>query len=1550
MLKSILPGSILAWLLISSTSLTFAQSIISAADGTETLVESHTVCGNGCTEQLNIGGGMRSADGRNLFHSFEQFGLDRAQIANFISQPQIQNILGRVVGGDPSIINGLIQVTGGNSNLFLMNPAGIVFGANAGLNVPGDFTATTATRIGLDGGWFDAFGDNNYQALIGDPNQFAFDLARSGAIINAGNLSVTGGNLTLLGGSVLNTGTIAAGSGNITIAAVPGTSLVRISQPGTILALELPSDRISPDFSPLDIPALLTTPVVQNATQIAATEIEQAELPLNLGEVSIAGEIVGETVDLAAANRVRVAPSVVPWVRTGDGTYSAPTVTLFPEDTETPNAYTFIDATVENYQDFLYGGKAGTVSVVITPEESGISAIADRLLTSANPVDEIHIVSEGNTGNFWLGNDFISADNIDTYRQQLRTWGQSLSENADILLYSCLTALGETGNRLMEAIATETGADVAASTNLTGNAALGGDWILEASTGNIEASLAFTEETLSEFQDTLAVITVNSGLDIDALDGVVTLREAIAATNTNTDRNDAIATGFGNDEIRFSGVTLVDLTLGELEITDDLTITGGTTNVTVQRNTTAGNFRIFNVTKDVTTTFDRLNIRNGKVAENGGGIQAIGTVNLSNSVVSHNVSNNPHPHGGGGGMWLHGTANITNSIISDNSSHSTPYGGGGGIRVNGTANISDSVITNNTSDAHGGGIFFEGTANIIDSTISDNSTKIYGGGVTSFRGVANLERSSVINNSSGRNGGGFNIHEINISNSDISNNSSGNNGGGINGGKIDIQNSNLSGNFSHDGGAINGSILNLENSSVLKNTSTLEGGGIRVDTINIVNTTISGNFSVLEGGGIIANRGTIRNSTITNNHTDTGNGGGFFSNGIDPFTIRNTIIAGNTDTGGEAPDIGGDFNASTFEYNYIGTTQGATNLNLGTGNIIDPNPHLSPLGNYGGTTQTHVPLPNSPAIGAGTFLGVSAIDQRGFPRGQVDIGATEVTVDLRFSDSFSTKNPQANVPFTVTLELLNSGPDPVGGIVVSVFDRITIPPGMTVTRIVPSIGSFDPNTRLWTIGDIDGWNDLIDRGDRARLSFTGTVASPEVIESSLPDSGSSLLNTSTSNGEDLDLSNNQILMDLTAFYTYWPAVSPFLPTASAIASTETLVTETDQSFTEQLEEYLNEDLPDKEISARSIRETLKTIERETGTRAVIIYMYSLPDAVQLVLVRPVEPPLLAVVPDVTPQKLANELYDLQSTLLNPVRKDYLRPAQQFYQWAIAPLEAELELLNIDTLVFSMGAGLRSLPLAVLHDGERFLIEKYSLGSIPSMSLTDTHYQNLQDSQILAMGASQFPQTSLSPLPAVPIELSTVTQSLGQKTFFLNEEFTLDALKSQRQRDRFDIIHVASHAAFQAHQSTDAYIQFWGEKVGLDGLREVQWYGNPMVELLVLSACETAIDDPFAELGFAGLAVRAGVKSAIASFWQVNDIGTLALMGEFYEQLQREDINIKAEALRQAQLALLQGRVQGKAGSIQGASNIPLPPELTDIPTDFSHPYYWAGFTLIGSPW
>jgi len=187
--------------------------------------------------------------------------------------------------------------------------------------------------------------------------------------------------------------------------------------------------------------------------------------------------------------------------------------------------------------------------------------------------------------------------------------------------------------------------------------------------------------------------------------------------------------------------------------------------------------------------------------------------------------------------------------------------------------------------------------------------------------------------------------------------------------------------------------------------------------------------------------------------------------------------------------------------------------------------------------------------------------------------------------------------------------------------------------------------------------------------------------------------------------------------------------------------------------------------------------------------------------------------------------------------------------------------------------------------------------------------------------------------------------------FLNQGFTFDNLKAQRNQTPFGVIHLATHGEFNLGAPRNSFIQLSDRKLRLDQLRQMGW-NHPPVELLVLSACRTALGSQDAEFGFGGLAVAAGVKSAIASLWYVSDEGTLGLITDFYQQL--KTVPIKAEALRQAQIAMIKGQVRVKGGKLQGigqGSSILLPPELAAVgDEEFSHPYYWSAFTLIGSPW
>ncbi|HAG83727.1 MAG TPA: hypothetical protein DCL61_21905, partial [Cyanobacteria bacterium UBA12227] len=391
-------------------------------------------------------------------------------------------------------------------------------------------------------------------------------------------------------------------------------------------------------------------------------------------------------------------------------------------------------------------------------------------------------------------------------------------------------------------------------------------------------------------------------------------------------------------------------------------------------------------------------------------------------------------------------------------------------------------------------------------------------------------------------------------------------------------------------------------------------------------------------------------------------------------------------------------------------------------------------------------------------------------------------------------------------------------------------------------------------------------------------------------------------------------------------------------------------FSEELGAYIEQRTTRELKSFADIQERLNATTSATGTKPAILYTFARPEQLDLVLVTPSGIPIHKSVPTAKREVLLETIADLRRQITNPIKLNttsYLPAAQQLYQWIIAPLETELKTQGINTIVFAMDTGLRSVPVAALHDGQQFLVENYNLGLIPSLNLTDTRYQSLQDTQILAMGAAQF--TDANPLPAVPTELAIITGKLWQGKSFLNQEFTLENLKAQRQEQPFGIIHLATHGEFKPGQPDNSYIHLWDTKLRLDQLRELRWY-DPPVELLVLSACRTAVGDEQAELGFAGLAVQAGVKSALGSLWYVSDEGTLGLMSEFYRQLQNAPI--KSEALRQAQLGMIQEKVRLEAGELHGSGeNLTLPPELAQLgDKNLSHPYYWSAFTMIGSPW
>lgn len=931
---------------IASKASAKAEGIVPAADGTGTLV-----LPNGKT--IDITGGTQA--GANLFQSFQEFGLSQGQIANFISQPSVQNILSRVVGGNPSIINGLIQVTGSNANLYIINPSGIVFGANASLNVPAAFTASTATGIQVGNGWF---GINSSLAeiktLIGTPNAFAFTASSTaiptgetkGAIVNQGNLTVGNGNsITLAGGIVINTGTIEAPNGKINITATPDGKYVKISPEGSLLSLDLPiADQQavgnSRPIEGLDLSQLLTGSAISAPTQA--------------GSAVISGNLSAKGVDLLADR------------------YDSSQANLNAPNIQQGWNAVFIDSAVKDYQTLIDGTKGGSRISVIASSQ-GIQQVTDTLasITGAN---SLHIVSEGNAGNFWLGKDFVSSSDIANYAAELQSWGKALSPSAIVLLYACNLAKGQDGAAFVQSIKGLTGHEVAASSDRTGSVASGGNWTLEYQTGGSPAAIAFDSKATKAYQYALATNTVTNVSD----SGTGSLR-------------DAITTALNGDTIAFApsiNGQIIYLTSGGLNIANSLAINGNGKTNTVIDGSLNGNTGIFYITGSPTVSFNDLTIQNG----NYGGGAAIfnnssGTINISNSNLSGNFSS------GGGAIYSNGgTVNISNSNLSGN----TASFGGAIFGINTILNIDNSILSGNTASVGGAIVAQGGALNISNSTLSGNYGQSGGGAI-------------------------YAIAPISISNSTLSGNSTDAYGGAIyqNGSTLDITNSTLSGNSA---GFYGGAIFNYGITLSISN-STLSG-----------NSAVGGGAIFNAYGAVTVNSSTISNNSADSSSTAIpyNTGGGIF-NFFGTVSLANTIIAANFDTknnsgtGTLSPDVWGAFVDNGN--NLIGDTTGSTGFTTSTllGNATNRlDPQLLPLGNYGGRTQTHLPKPTSPVINAGNNT-ASATDQRGYSRivgGVVDIGAVEVqgyTISpVNDNKGFqltenNSNTPIPNIPITVTV-------------------------------------------------------------------------------------------------------------------------------------------------------------------------------------------------------------------------------------------------------------------------------------------------------------------------------------------------------------------------------------------------------------------------------------------------------------------------------------------------------------------------------------------------------
>ncbi len=274
-------------------------------------------------------------------------------------------------------------------------------------------------------------------------------------------------------------------------------------------------------------------------------------------------------------------------------------------------------------------------------------------------------------------------------------------------------------------------------------------------------------------------------------------------------------------------------------------------------------------------------------------------------------------------------------------------------------------------------------------------------------------------------------------------------------------------------------------------------------------------------------------------------------------------------------------------------------------------------------------------------------------------------------------------------------------------------------------------------------------------------------------------------------------------------------------------------------------------------------------------------------------------------------------------------AQTLYDWLIRPFASDLEQAQVKTLVFIQDGILRSVPMAALHDGEKFLVQKYAIATTPSLTLTEKKALDREQLRALIIGLTKEAVVDGRRFPAlsnVGKEVSQVKAQMPGSKGLLDQEFTRDRLQQELSQTLYPIIHIATHGEFGTEPEDTFLVTGDNGKLTIIDLeatlRRIN-VGSEAVELLALTACQTAAGDDRAALGLAGVAVQAGVKSALASLWFISDASTVKLVTHFYERLLDADTS-KAEALREAQLELIEAEGQ------------------------YNHPAYWAPFILIGN--
>jgi CHAT domain-containing protein len=380
----------------------------------------------------------------------------------------------------------------------------------------------------------------------------------------------------------------------------------------------------------------------------------------------------------------------------------------------------------------------------------------------------------------------------------------------------------------------------------------------------------------------------------------------------------------------------------------------------------------------------------------------------------------------------------------------------------------------------------------------------------------------------------------------------------------------------------------------------------------------------------------------------------------------------------------------------------------------------------------------------------------------------------------------------------------------------------------------------------------------------------------------------------------------------------------------------------ELVELLLDGTPSQEslIQARALIENLQLAELDNFLRqacldtqseqidqvdrnATVVYPIILPDRLAVILSQSGQP-LRHYTTTIPKADVETTLHNLLAAL-HPSSDDAerLRYSQQVYNWLIRPAEQDHALTETKTLVFVLDGLLRNIPMSALHDGEHYLIEKYAVALSPGLNLLSTKPLTQQHIHAIVGGISEA-RNNFSALPAVTSEVNDIAQLLSAPTL-LNQDFTSSAIAERLKTNSTNVVHLATHGQFSSNQA-ETFLLTWNGQINIWELAELLQNRESdqaeAIELLVLSACDTAAGDDRAALGLAGLAVKSGARSTLATLWPIKDQAASQLMIKFYRELEIPGIT-KAEALRTAQLSLLAN-------------------------PSYQDPFFWSAYVLVGN--